>query len=49
VVHGLRTLVGQRIVGIACSHEDVNDQDELRFRIDRQGGLSAASAAGRVR
>ena len=30
VVHGLRTLIGQRIVGIACSHEDVNDQDQLR-------------------
>jgi hypothetical protein len=31
VVHGLRTLVGQRIVGIACGYEDVNDHDRLRF------------------
>jgi hypothetical protein len=31
VVHGLRTLVGQRIVGIACGYEDVNDHDQLRF------------------
>ena len=30
VVHGLRTLVGQRIVGIALGYEDVNDHDELR-------------------
>ena len=31
VVHGVRTLVGQRIVGIACGYEDVNDHDQLRF------------------
>jgi hypothetical protein len=31
VVHGLRTLIGQRIVGIACGYEDVNDHDQLRF------------------
>ena len=30
VVHGLPTLVGQRIVGIALGYEDVNDHDELR-------------------
>jgi hypothetical protein len=31
VVHAVRTLVGQRIVGIACGYEDVNDHDQLRF------------------
>jgi hypothetical protein len=31
VVHPLRTLVGQRIVGIALGYEDVVDHDELRF------------------
>ncbi len=30
VVHSLRTLVGQRIVGIALGYEDINDHDELR-------------------
>jgi transposase len=31
VVHAVRTLVGQRIVAIACGYEDVNDHDQLRF------------------
>ena len=31
VVHTMRTLVGQRIVGIALGYEDVNDHDSLRF------------------
>jgi hypothetical protein len=31
VVHALRTLVGQRIVGLALGYEDVNDHDDLRF------------------
>ena len=31
VVHPVRTLVGQRIVGIALGYEDVNDHDALRF------------------
>jgi hypothetical protein len=31
VVHAVRTLVGQRIVGIACGYEDINDHDQLRF------------------
>ena len=31
VVHSLRTLVGQRIIGLALGYEDVNDHDELRF------------------
>ena len=31
VVHPVRTLVGQRIVGIALGYEDVNDHDTLRF------------------
>ncbi len=31
VVHTVRTLVGQRIVGIALGCEDVNDHDRLRF------------------
>jgi hypothetical protein len=30
VVHTTRTLVGQRIVGIALGYEDVSDHDELR-------------------
>ena len=30
IVHGLPTLVGQRIVGIALGYEDVNDHDDLR-------------------
>jgi hypothetical protein len=31
VVHAVRTLVGQRIVGIACGYEDINEHDQLRF------------------
>jgi hypothetical protein len=31
VVHSLRTLIGQRIIGLALGYEDVNDHDELRF------------------
>jgi hypothetical protein len=31
VVHAVRTLVGQRIVSIACGYEDINDHDQLRF------------------
>jgi hypothetical protein len=31
VVHALRTLIGQRIVGLALGYEDVNDHDDLRF------------------
>ena len=31
VVHALRTLIGQRIVGLALGYEDVNDHDALRF------------------
>jgi hypothetical protein len=31
VVHALRTLVGQRIVGLALGYEDVNDHDRVRF------------------
>jgi hypothetical protein len=31
VVHTVRTLVGQRIIGLALGYEDVNDHDTLRF------------------
>jgi hypothetical protein len=31
VVHPLRTLIGQRIIGLALGYEDVNDHDDLRF------------------
>jgi hypothetical protein len=31
LVHGLPTLIGQRIVAIALGYEDVNDHDRLRF------------------
>lgn len=31
VIHPLRAMVGQRVVGIALGYEDVNDHDELRF------------------
>jgi len=31
VVHSVRTLLGQRIIGIALGYEDVNDHDTLRF------------------
>jgi hypothetical protein len=31
VVHTLRTLVGQRVIGLALGYEDVNDHDDLRF------------------
>jgi hypothetical protein len=31
VVHSLRTLVGQRIIGLALGYEDVADHDDLRF------------------
>jgi hypothetical protein len=31
VVHALRTLVGQRVIGLALGYEDVNDHDDLRF------------------
>jgi hypothetical protein len=30
-VHSLRTLVGQRIIGLALGYEDVADHDDLRF------------------
>jgi hypothetical protein len=30
LVHSLRTLVGQRVVGLALGYEDVNDHDQLR-------------------
>jgi hypothetical protein len=30
-VHSLRTLIGQRVIGLALGYEDVNDHDELRF------------------
>ena len=31
VVHSLRTLIGQRIIGLALGYEDVSDHDDLRF------------------
>jgi len=31
VVHSLRTLIGQRIIGLALGYEDVADHDDLRF------------------
>jgi hypothetical protein len=31
MVHALRTLIGQRIVGLALGYEDVNDHDDIRF------------------
>ena len=31
VVHSLRTLIGQRVIGLALGYEDVNDHDDLRF------------------
>jgi hypothetical protein len=31
VVHSLRTLIGQRIIGLALGYEDVVDHDDLRF------------------
>jgi hypothetical protein len=31
VVHSLRTLIGQRIIGLALGYEDLNDHDDLRF------------------
>ena len=30
IEHGVATLVGQRVVGIALGYEDLNDHDELR-------------------
>lgn len=30
-VHSLKTLIGQRIIGLALGYEDVNDHDALRF------------------
>ena len=30
VVHDVRTLVGQRVFGIALGYEDLNDHDDLR-------------------
>src|SRR5512134_1051099 len=30
-VHSLKTLIGQRIIGMALGYEDVNDHDALRF------------------
>src|SRR5512134_1369841 len=29
--HSLRTVIGQRIIGLALGYEDVNDHDDLRF------------------
>ena len=31
VEHEVKTLVGQRVVGIALGYEDLNDHDRLRF------------------
>lgn len=31
IEHAVRTLVGQRVYGIALGYEDLNDHDELRF------------------
>jgi hypothetical protein len=31
IVHSLRTLIGQRIIGLALGYEDLNDHDDLRF------------------
>lgn len=31
VIHSLRTLIGQRVIGLALGYEDVNDHDDLRF------------------
>ena len=31
VAHSLRTLVGQRIIGLALGYEDIADHDDLRF------------------
>lgn len=31
VVHVLRTLIGQRIIGLALGYKDVADHDDLRF------------------
>ena len=31
VEHAVRTLVGQRVFGIALGYEDINDHDELRY------------------
>lgn len=55
VVHALRTLVGQRIVGIALGYEDVVDHDELRFdpvlalfsdRLERRRSAARARSTG---
>jgi hypothetical protein len=49
VVHAVLTLVGQRIVGIACGYEDINDHDQLRFDLVLSlfsGGLAAKRKGG---
>ena len=58
VVHSLRTLVGQRIIGIALGYEDVNDHDDLRHdpvlalladRLDAAAARTVRRSAARAR
>jgi hypothetical protein len=44
VEHLVRTLVGQRVFGIALGYEDINDHDELRH--DPMMAVLAGAASG---
>jgi hypothetical protein len=54
VRHELRTLLGQRIFGIACGYEDLNDADTLRHdavlqsALERSGTLASAPTLCRL-
>jgi hypothetical protein len=49
VEHAVRTLVGQRVFGIALGYEDLNDHDELAARSRHGGaGRQAGSPAGKL-
>ena len=47
IEHGVATLVGQRVFGIALGYEDVSDRDELRHD-PVMGVLADKLAAGRA-
>jgi hypothetical protein len=44
IVHPLRDLLAQRIYGLCCGHEDLNDHDRLREDVLMQTALGRADA-----
>jgi hypothetical protein len=44
IVHSMRDLLAQRIYGLCCGHEDLNDHDRLREDVLMQTALGRADA-----